>query len=136
MLGGVQYSNALSRWLAYKPSDPANQLAASWHVYNFNVCNNQTCWESTAGRVMQQNPVIAGEIGENDCGHSFIDSLMSWMDGKNELAAHSGPAHYVGWTWNTWDCSSGPALITNYSGTPTQTFGQGYHDHLAALPTP
>jgi endoglucanase len=31
MLGGLNYSNDLSGWLAHKPSDP--QLVASWHNY-------------------------------------------------------------------------------------------------------
>jgi cellulase (glycosyl hydrolase family 5) len=40
-LGGVGYSDYLSQWLAYKPNDPLGDLAAAWHVYNFNACNNQ-----------------------------------------------------------------------------------------------
>ena len=124
MLGGLEYSNAFSQWLAYKPSDPDNNLAASWHSYNFNLCNNQGCWDNTIAPVAQQVPVIAGEIGENDCGHSYIDGLMNWLD--------SHGISYLGWTWNTWDCSSGPALISDYNGTPT-AFGVGFRDHLASL---
>ena len=33
LLGGVEYANSLSRWLAYEPSDPEKNLAAAWHVY-------------------------------------------------------------------------------------------------------
>ena len=124
MLGGVEYSNALSGWLAYKPSDPLGQLAASWHSYNFNVCNNPTCWNSIVAPVAQRVPLITGEIGENDCAHDYIDQLMPWLD--------SHGASYLAWTWNTWDCSSGPALITDHNGTPTN-YGVGYRDHLAAL---
>src|SRR6185369_13031246 len=29
LLGGIQYSNALTQWLAYKPTDPLNQLGAA-----------------------------------------------------------------------------------------------------------
>ena len=50
---------------------------------------------------------------------------MTWLDARGQS--------YLGCTWNTWDCASGPALISNYSGTPTQTFGQSFKDHLAAL---
>src|SRR2546421_635582 len=32
-LGGVGYANSLSRWVAYKPADPLNNLMAAWHVY-------------------------------------------------------------------------------------------------------
>jgi hypothetical protein len=124
MLGGVEYSNDLSQWLTYRPSDPANQLAASWHSYNFNLCNTSSCWNSQVAPVAASVPLIAGEIGENDCAHGYIDPLMTWLD------AHG--ASYLGWTWDTWDCSSGPALITSYSGTPT-AFGAGYQAHLATL---
>jgi hypothetical protein len=42
---------------------------------------------------------------------------------------------YLAWTWDTWGCSAngGLALITDYAGTPSQPYGQDYHDHLAAL---
>ncbi len=40
---------------------------------------------------------------------------------------------YLAWTWNNWDCSSGPSLIADYSGTPTG-FGIGYQAHLKNLP--
>src|SRR4051794_30583859 len=125
MAGGVQYANRLSQWLTYKPADPTGNLAASWHVYNFNACSSTSCYDATIAPVAQQVPVIAGEIGENDCQHGFIDTVMNWLD------AHS--QSYLGWTWDTWNCASGPALITDYNGTPTQSFGQGFHDHLAAL---
>src|SRR5579859_7278674 len=129
MLGGLAWSNDLSQWLSHKPTDPANNLAASWHSYNFNSCNNQGCWDANIAPVGAQVPVIAGEIGENDCAHSYIDPLMAWMD------SHS--MSYIGWTWNStnsgWGCGTGPALIVDYTGAPTQTFGQGYHDHLLAL---
>ncbi len=124
MLGGLEYSNALSQWLTYKPTDPQNNLAASWHVYNFNVCSNSSCWDTNAAPVAAKVPLIAGEFGENDCAHSFVNSFMAWMDSHN--------ASYLGWTWNTWDCSSGPSLISDYSGTATN-YGLGLKNHLAGI---
>ena len=126
LLGGLQHSNALSQWLTYKPTDPTGNLAASWHVYNFNPCNTPSCWTANAGPVAQQVPLIVTEIGEDDGGHSFIDALMSWLDAREQS--------YLAWTWNTWGCG-GPVLISNYNGTPCQTFGQGFKDHLALLAT-
>lgn len=122
MLGGVQYSGTLSRWLAYKPLDSLHNLAASWHSYNFSACNNSMCWTSQVAPVARRVPLIAGEIGENDCAHGYIDSLMPWLDGQKQS--------YLAWTWDTWNCASGPALITNYNGTPTN-FGVGYQNHLS-----
>ena len=84
MLGGVQYSNALSQWLTYRPTDPVNNLVAAWHVYNFNPCNTVSCYDATVGPVAQQVPVVAGEIGQNDCAHWFIDTVMNWLDARGQ----------------------------------------------------
>ncbi|MFG2126374.1 cellulase family glycosylhydrolase [Streptomyces sp. NPDC048751] len=124
LAGGIAYSNDLSQWLTYKPTDPAGNLAAAWHVYNFNSCSNESCWSSTLAPVAAQVPLVAGEIGENTCAHSFIDRVMKWFDDRG--------LSYLGWTWNAWDCSSGPSLIAGYDGTPT-SFGIGLRDHLRAL---
>ncbi len=124
MLGGLAYSNDLTQWLNYKPRDPDNNLTASWHSYNFNSCNNQSCWSSQIAPVIAQVPLITGEIGENDCAGGYIGPLMSWLDSQG-----SG---YLAWTWNNWDCSSGPSLVSDYSGTPTN-YGSAYKAHLASV---
>ncbi|GAA4918644.1 cellulose binding domain-containing protein [Streptomyces coeruleoprunus] len=124
LVPGVAYSNDLSQWLAYAPTDPAGNLAAAWHVYNFNTCSHESCWDSTLAPVAARVPLVAGEIGENTCGHGFIDRVMKWFDDRG--------LSYLGWTWNTWDCSAGPALIRSYDGSPTP-FGAGLRDHLRAL---
>lgn len=124
MLGGIAYSNSFSQFLTYVPTDPLKQLAGSWHSYNFNFCNNQNCWQQYVLPVAQKFPVIIGEFGESDCAHGYADQLMTWAD-SNKLS-------YLGWTWNNWDCGSGPSLITDYSGTPT-SYGAGLKAHLAAL---
>ena len=125
MLGGVQYSNSLSQWLAYKPTDPENNLAASWHVYNFNACVNASCWNAAPGGVAAQVPLILGELGASaTVGSStvsmanrvaFNNSLMDWMD------AHGG--NYLAWTWNVW--GSELDVVSNYDGTAT-TYGQAF----------
>lgn len=130
LLGGVGYSAFLSRWLTHRPADPTGNLGASWHLYNFSQCNQPACWNGQIAPVAAQVPLVAGEIGENSCAHGFVDPLMDWLDAR--------AASYLGWTWNTWDCGAGPALITSYSGTPTN-FGQGIKDRLlfhAGQPTP
>ncbi|MGW7272600.1 glycoside hydrolase family 5 protein [Streptomyces sp. NPDC054864] len=124
LAAGIAYANDLSGWLEHKPTDPAGNLAAAWHVYNFNACSTSSCWDAQLAPVAAEVPLVAGEIGENTCSHGFIDSVMKWLD------AHQ--ASYLGWTWNTWNCASGPALISSYDGTPT-AFGAGLRDHLAAL---
>ena len=132
MLGGVQYSNALSGWLANKPHDPTGNLVAAWHVYNFNICNSPACYDATAAPVAAAVPLVAGEIGQNDCGTGMLTTLMSWLDGHN--------AGYLAWTWDTWGTACTTlSLITDYAGTPT-ALGQVFKDHLtrvvASTPTP
>ncbi|MEU5314307.1 cellulase family glycosylhydrolase [Streptomyces sp. NPDC021562] len=124
MIGGLAYSNDLSQWLTYEPTDPANNLVAAYHVYNFNTCSTESCWNSTLAPVAAKVPLVAGEIGENTCAHAFVDQVMKWFDDRG--------LSYLGWTWNTWDCSAGPSLISAYDGTPT-AYGAGLHDHLKAL---
>jgi len=124
MLGGLAYSNSLTQWLTYAPNDTLNQLAASWHSYNFNFCKDSGCWNQYVLPVSKKVPVIIGEMGEDDCAHGYVDGLMNWAD-QNGL-------HYLGWTWNTWDCKTGPALITSYDGTAT-SFGAGIKNHYASL---
>jgi endoglucanase len=124
MLGGLAWSNDLSGWLKWRPRDPLHQLIASFHLYNFNSCMTAACWDSTIKPVAAVVPVVTGELGENDCAHDFIDTYMPWADAAG--------VSYLGWTWDTWDCKSGPALISGYDGTPTD-FGAGFKAHLASL---
>jgi endoglucanase len=125
MVGGVAYANDLSQWLSHEPADPQHALVASLHVYNFNTCNSTSCWTSQDAPVAAQVPIVTGEIGEDDGGHGFIDSYMSWADGLG--------IGYLGWTWDTWGCGNTPVLISDYTGTPCQTFGTGYQAHLAQM---
>lgn len=122
MVAGLTWTNDLSQWLTYKPTDPTGNLMASWHSYNFNACVTVSCWDSQIGTVAAQVPVTAGEIGQNTCAHDYIDQLMAWAD------AHG--VGYLAWTWNPWGCSQGNVLINDYTGTPTSTFGEGFKAHL------
>lgn len=124
LLGGVAYANDLTGWLANEPTDPNNNLAASVHIYNFNACASTSCWASQIAPVAAKVPVIVGEIGESDCSHTFIDSLMNWLDTQN--------LGYLAWTWTVVSGYCGNILITDYTGTPT-AFGVGLKNHLLAL---
>ena len=129
MLGGLTWSNDLTGWLPHQPADPDHNLAASWHSYSFNACSTKSCWTAHIAPVVAKVPVIAGEIGENDCADTYIDPLTRWLNSKS--------TSYLAWTWNTdFNCATGPGLITSYTGTPTP-YGAGYEADLHALsPTP
>lgn len=123
LIGGWSYASALGSWLQYEPTDPLSNVAASFHTYNFTGCNDATCWTNTVRPVAARVPVVTGELGENDCGESYVDSYFAWADPLG--------ISYLGWSWNVQDCGQFPALVTSYTGTPT-AFGQGF---LAHLPT-
>lgn len=136
---GVQFTDSLTQWLTYEPTDPTPagfsgtwvpQLAASWHTYQGQVCSDTTCYNTYIKPVMNSVPVIANEIGENDCTGTYIDPLMAWMD------TNGAPGNYLQWTWlDSQPCASGdPASVLNAkTGDPTITYGSDFRDHLLAL---
>jgi endoglucanase len=146
LLGGIEYSNGLSQWATYKPTDPANNLAAAWHVYNFNACAAEACWSTFPASLAAVVPIVATEIGENDCGGTFITSLMQWLD--------TNGSGYLAWSWNAFGaCRPGTrtgqggrpwSLVTDYaSGTPNvsipdagvvgASYAKTFHDHVVSL---
>jgi endoglucanase len=127
MIAGPQYAGDVDHWFQYEPHDPLHQLIASIHIYepNWAPCDSRACWNSQIARVAAKIPVVEGEIGSINCTAHSIRSLLNWSD------AHG--VSYLAWAWNVGNCAGEPSLITSYRGTPTQTFGQGYHDHLVAI---
>jgi endoglucanase len=135
LLGGVQYSNALTQWLTHKPNDPMGQLGAAWHIYSNNACASATCWDGVPATVAAAVPVVATEIGQYDCTSTFITPLMQWLDGHN--------LGYLPWSWNAFGAciprtmtSAGQplSLVTDYfNAAPNSPYAQGFYDHLAGL---
>jgi endoglucanase len=128
MLGGLDYSSDETSWSANLPVDPDNSLVVSFHTYDSTNCNTETCWNDTLGPLTLDVPVVAGEFGEYDCATSYSDSFMTFAD--------TAGISYLGWAWDAispggWSCS-GPALITNYNGTPSGE-GVALRSHLSLL---
>jgi hypothetical protein len=138
MLGGLQYASDLSQWLAFEPVDPAAgppQLVASYHSYcgppgtntvaacQAELNSVESNWPvvlALAGSV----PVVTGEFGEYDCATTYVAPYMAFADANG--------ISYLGWAWNTYGCGTFPALITDYTGTPT-AYGIGLKSHLGLL---
>lgn len=126
MLGGLGYSGDDSGWEAHKPRDKRRSLVVSEHNYGGLSPCAAGC-RSVLVSLHRRHPVVVGELGETDCGHSYIDPFMNFAD------AHD--ISYLGWTWDAgggWTCTGGPTLISDYQGTPT-AFGIGLRNHLRAL---
>jgi endoglucanase len=125
LLSGINYAHELRGWEAHLPPDPRHAEVASIHTYDFAPCL-ATCRAGLAA-ITRRHPVVAAEIGETDCGHTYIDDFMSWAD-EHDVS-------YLGWAWDAhhgWTCTSGPALIRNYEGAPTK-YGVGLRDHLRSM---
>jgi endoglucanase len=125
MLGGLNFANTFDGFVANLPNDPLKNIAVSFHVYNFTGGNTQAFWSSTISGLAATYPVVTGELGENDCASTFIDTYMTWAD--------TAGVSYLAWAWNTANCSTFPALVTDYQpGTPSG-FGAGFKAHLATV---
>jgi hypothetical protein len=128
LVGGLWFANDMSEWRSHRPADPLGQLAASWHVYPFNACNDPTCWEDKIAPIATSVPVIVGEVG-TDWTPPYSDAmavtLMHWAD-DHRLG-------YLAWTWNTW--GGGDALLTNYDGS-SSSWGTDLKAHFTELAVP
>ena len=126
MVGGLDWANDLTQWLSYMPADPAHDLVASWHSYNFNACNVRSCWTSQLAPVMARVPVIASEIGQRGCGSTYIVDVAKWLDSRS--------TGYLAWSWvaTHTSCLGGSGLISRYDGAPTSR-GAGYRAFLLGL---
>lgn len=146
LLGGLSYANDLSGWLASEPTDPDDQLAASFHNYYGESCDTQSCWDDTIASVDTQVPVVTGEFDQGyDCANpptgplsltTFDQTFMNWADEHG--------ISYLAWGWwvlgnTTTSCSAldggadNYALISDYSGTAVSPDGLSLYLHLAAL---
>jgi endoglucanase len=129
LLGGLAFANDLSGWRSHEPDDPLGQLVASFHVYPFNPCNDQSCWDDRVVPLAAAVPVIVGEVG-SDWTPPYSDAmaleLLEWSD-THYLS-------YLGWTWNTWG-GGGDALLTTYAGEVT-SWGADFRAHIAGVAVP
>ena len=93
------------------------RTAAVWHSYDFNACNQESCWDSVIKKVADQYPIVVTESGFKI---DYVKKLWPWCE-SNGLS-------YLAWTWNVWG-SNGEGLVSDYSGT----LGIGRHVCFAKL---
>ena len=84
----------------------------------------QAVLDDIASQNVQEIYCLGDVVGYGPNPRECVDQVMKWFDDRG--------LSYLGWTWNTWDCSAGPSLISDYAGTPT-AYGIGLRDHLRAL---
>jgi endoglucanase len=132
LLGGVRYSNFLTQWRDFRPTDPLENLGVAWHIYDFNDCDNATCYESAPLELAQDYPLVATEIGQQDCEGDFISPLMSFLDQYG-----SG---YLAWSWNQGAGSCAPgedaalSLVADYeTAEPHSEYARTFRDHVLEM---
>ncbi len=120
LLSGLDWGNDLSRWAGYAPRDPRRSLVASAHVYDRTRCRDEQCWTRMRAATASV-PLVTSELGDHTCTGALAVRFARWADQHD--------ASYLAWTWNPWDCAAGPALISDWSGTPTP-YGTAWRAHL------
>jgi hypothetical protein len=123
LLGGVEYSNALTQWVAYKPKDPLDNLAAAWHVYQNNACSSAACYDQIAAPLALAYPIVATEVGDSSCDGAFMTTVTQWLESHGQS--------YSAWTWSAWGSAcANYSLILDYTGTPNGAYGLAYRTQL------
>jgi hypothetical protein len=107
---GKEWGTDLSSWLEHRPHDPANQLVAGVHVYDFTACDAPSCWTRTFAPVARAVPVVASEVGARECSGDFMGRFLDWAEARG--------ISYLGWGWNPAGCAA-PSLIESWDGRPT-----------------
>jgi aryl-phospho-beta-D-glucosidase BglC (GH1 family) len=138
MVGSMTYSQDMSGWLANKPSDPLNQMAAVWHAYP----TFGTTWGTAA--YAQPNfspaiytnlqailaagiPIVATETGDRNSvgtqGAPLVANVTAWADQYG--------ISVLGWGWDVWG-NTDNVLIKDVNGTPTDGYGQVFKQWMLA----
>lgn len=142
MLPGVTYTGHLSQWLTYMAPLDSN-IAASVHIYpGGSQCSDLACINTELGPIVQSYPLIADELGQQSCAVDQINPVIDWLESKSQ--------HFLAWQWVVGSCD-GSDVEGNYygllfrdpnhpndasaygSGTPSNGYGTGYKNRLAAL---
>lgn len=136
LVGGMQYSQDLSGWLAHRPVDPIQQMAAAWHAYpsagaewgsaayaqpNF----APQIFDDVLGILAAGIPVIVTETGDRNLAGTpaapLVATITAWAD-QHDVSV-------LGWGWNVWG-EPDNVLIKDADGTPTDGYGKVFHDWM------
>ncbi len=132
IVSGIDWGHDMRWLLANLPTDPANQLIAGQHLYNFKRCVDEACWNNDFLPIAKVMPLIGIEVGQEMCSMDTVARFMNWMDAN-------GGDGYSPWAFVPGSC---PALGTNqfgslplisdWTGTPT-SFGLTVKNHYASV---
>lgn len=119
LIPGLGTANATDGWMKFRPFDPLDQLAVSFHTYpnsGANV-NNMQNLEGRFTDIDGHYPVFVTEFGDWACPMGmamgpFVQQTLDWMRTKGYS--------YTGWGADSGEGCNGPTLVTNDAlGTPS-----------------
>lgn len=136
LVGALHWTQDLGGWLAHRPSDPLNQLGATWHPYPAEgaVWGSReyaqprfapAVFEDVREIVAAGIPVVATETGDRNSagtqGAPFLKTITDFAD-RNQVGV-------IGFTWNVWTAPSF-VLTKDAQGTPTDGYGVAFRAWL------
>jgi len=127
LLGGLDWANDLSGWLAYRPDD--TQLVAAAHLYETKRCNSPACYDAELAPIAASVPLLISEVGEADGDTAFMEATLNWA------GAHG--VGYLAWAWT--DDPYDPWSLLSPEGEPVHPVGTMFRDrllHHSAPPAP
>jgi endoglucanase len=138
LVGSATWDQDLSAWVANKPTDPLNQIAAAWHPYpNSNTVGDPQAALPKFGSIAYTwaqsvldagYPIVATETGDHDAtgtvGAPLLANLLPWADARS--------VSYLGWAWDVWG-DADDVLIKDAAGDPTDGYGVYFKQHLTDL---
>jgi endoglucanase len=140
LIGSLSYTADLSGWLSHVPTDPLNQMAATWHpypTYGAAFGTPASAQPDFAPQVFTEVqaifaagiPVIATETGDQDSAGTVGAPLVATITAFADKMGMS----LLGWTWDVWT-NPDDVLIKDVNGTPTDGYGQFFHNWMVNHP--
>jgi endoglucanase len=143
LVGTDSWTQTMTDWLQYAPSDPSKQLAAAWHPYSaapYGPANQVICPGLPACSAQEMTavqsilaagyPVVATEFG--DAITTAPGNSAPWASVLLPFADAHGIS-YLGWTWNPWTGFTADVLITDAAGDPTPGYGTYVEQHYLCV---
>ncbi len=138
LAAGLGWSRDLSGWLASRPLDPLQQLAAVWHAYPKSMqpgsadaaipLHGSLDYQQMEDILRAGFPVLITETGDHNApgtrGAPFASQLLPWADRVG--------ASYLGWTFNAWP-QPDYVLVKDARGTPSDGWGEYFRAHLLCV---
>jgi len=127
IINGIDWGHDMRQLLQYMPTDPAGQLVAGQHLYNFKRCADATCWDTEFKPIANAMPLVSAELGQDICAATTIERYMDWSD------ANGGDGYAV-WAYEPGYCPGpgnygGLGMLTDWNSGNATPWGEMVREH-------